>query len=226
MRIGDLTPLSTLDFPGELSAVVFCQGCPWRCRYCHNSHLLPAHGLESLDWDHLVVDFLARRRGLLDALVFSGGEPSIQKGLAQAIDQAVGLGFKVGLHTAGVAPERLARVLEQVDWVGLDVKALPEDYPAITGVAGSGRAGWRSLELALESGVALEVRTTWMPGIAEQAIEAITERVAGYGVRRFALQGCVPERARDARLRGQTPPQPSTALLENLAGRFEQLELR
>jgi len=225
MRIGGLTPLSTLDFPGELSAVVFCQGCPWRCRYCHNNHLLPARGPESLAWGDLV-DFLERRQGLLDAVVFSGGEPSIQNALARAVDQVAELGFKVGLHTAGVAPKRLARVLERIDWVGLDVKALPEDYPAITGVPGSGRAAWRSLALALESGVALEVRTTWMPGIAEQAIEAISERVAGYGVRRFALQACIAERARDVRLRGQAPPQPSAALLENLAGRFEQFELR
>jgi pyruvate formate lyase activating enzyme len=225
MRIGGLTPLSTLDFPGELSAVVFCQGCPWRCRYCQNGHLLSARGPRELEWSE-VLEFLGRRKGLLDAVVFSGGEPTVQKDLGRVIDQVAALGFKVGLHTAGTAPDRLDGILEKTDWIGLDIKALPDEYPAITGVAGSGEAAWKSLDLALKSGVSLEVRTTWMPGVTEQAIAALGERLATYGVRRFALQRCIPARARDASLHEQTPPQPSPALSQSLAGWFEQFSVR
>jgi pyruvate formate lyase activating enzyme len=225
MRIGGLSPLSTLDFPGELSAVVFCQGCPWRCRYCHNSHLQPARGANALGWGE-VMGFLDRRKGLLDAVVFSGGEPTIQKDLGQAVDEVAELGLKVGLHTAGVAPQRLARVLARVDWVGLDIKALPEDYSRITGAAGSGTAAWKSLRLALESGVPLEVRTTWMPGVSEQSIQALARRLSGYGVRRFSVQRCICERARDADLRMRRAPLPSPDLLDVLAGGFEHFELR
>ncbi|MBI3069525.1 MAG: 4Fe-4S cluster-binding domain-containing protein, partial [Betaproteobacteria bacterium] len=74
LRVGGLVPLTTTDYPGRLAAVVFCQGCPWRCGYCHNPHLLPARRTAPIAW-HAVRDFLERRRGLLDAVVFSGGEP-------------------------------------------------------------------------------------------------------------------------------------------------------
>ena len=83
LRIGGFTPFTTTDYPGQLAAVVFCQGCPWRCAYCHNPHLLPVEGPESHAWPDLL-RFLASRRGLLDAVVFSGGEPTLQGGLADA----------------------------------------------------------------------------------------------------------------------------------------------
>ena len=79
LRIGGLTPLSTTDYPGQLAAAVFCQGCPWRCGYCHNPHLIPATVKQGIDWVE-VMRFLERRRGLLDAVVFSGGEPTLQPG--------------------------------------------------------------------------------------------------------------------------------------------------
>ena len=84
LRVGGLVPLSTTDYPDHLSAVVFCQGCPWRCAYCHNPHLLPRRSDSEIAWPD-VLAFLDRRRGLLDAVVFSGGEPTLQRALPDAM---------------------------------------------------------------------------------------------------------------------------------------------
>jgi pyruvate formate lyase activating enzyme len=190
LRVGGLTPLTTIDYPGALAAVVYCQGCPWRCVYCHNTHLIPAHGDQAIPWG-AVLDLLQRRRALLDAVVFSGGEPTLQSGLGAAMGAVRDLGFKVGLHTAGPYPDRLRRVLHLVDWVGLDIKALPEDYPGVTAVPGSGERAWASLDLLLASGINLEVRTTPMPGRDGPAdLEALTRRLAQAGVRRHRIQTC------------------------------------
>ncbi|MEK7361688.1 MAG: anaerobic ribonucleoside-triphosphate reductase activating protein, partial [Pseudomonadota bacterium] len=134
LQIGGLTPLSATDYPGELAAVVYCQGCPWRCGYCHNPHLLPGRAPGAIAWSE-VLAFLGRRRGLLDAVVFSGGEPTAQPGLARAMRETKRLGYRIGLHSAGIYPRRFAEVLPLVDWVGFDAKA-PFDaaYERITGV--------------------------------------------------------------------------------------------
>jgi pyruvate formate lyase activating enzyme len=189
LRVGGLTPLTTLDFPGELAAVVYCQGCPYACAYCHNGHLIPARGEGAIPWS-AVVAFLAARRGLLDAVVFSGGEPTVQSALPAALGEVRAMGFKTGLHTAGPYPGRLARVLPLLDWVGLDIKALPEDYPEVTGVAGSGERAWESLGILLRAEVGLEVRTTPMPGWGPSRVEAIGRRLRALGVTDHRVQTC------------------------------------
>jgi pyruvate formate lyase activating enzyme len=190
LRVGGLTPLTTVDYPGELAAVVFCQGCPWRCRYCHNGHLLPPRAAELIPWAQ-VRAFLEARRGLLDAVVFSGGEPTLQPALGAAMTQARALGFKVGLHSSGAYPARIEALLPLLDWVGLDIKALPEHYPAITGVPGSGERAWASLRLLLAAGVPLQVRTTLMPGQDGPAqLATLPERLAALGVREHRIQSC------------------------------------
>ena len=122
LLIGGLLPFTTIDYPGCLAAVLFCQGCPWRCRYCHNRHLLPQKGGSALPWQD-VLALLERRQGLLDALVFSGGEATLQAALPEAMRRVRAMGFKVGLHTAGPYPERLRECLPLLDWVGMDLKA-------------------------------------------------------------------------------------------------------
>jgi len=171
-RVGGFVPLTTVDYPGELSAVVFAQGCPWRCRYCHNPDLLPARGNTQWCWQD-VMQTLVRRQGLLDAVVFSGGEPAMQATISEAIMQVKTLGFKIGLHTAGIYPKRLAGILPLIDWVGLDVKALPTDYPAITGVPDSGQAAWSSVTNVLASKVTHQFRITVHPQLTsrDQVIE-------------------------------------------------------
>ncbi|MFA0811148.1 anaerobic ribonucleoside-triphosphate reductase activating protein [Microbulbifer epialgicus] len=201
LRIGGFTPFTAIDFPGELAAVVFCQGCPWRCRYCHNSELLPARAPSAYDWDQILV-FLAGRRGLLDAVVFSGGEPTAQSTLETAIAQVRELGFKVGLHTAGIYPRRLRRLIPCLDWVGLDIKALPENYPAITGVEGSGMAPWQCVELLAEAETPLQVRLTRHPRLtSDDEVTQIRKNLRKYGINHLEVQRCNSEQALDQTLK-------------------------
>lgn len=146
-----------------------------------------------------VLDWLQRRTGLLDAVVFSGGEPTLDPALPQAMAAVRALGFAVGLHTAGIYPRALRAVLPQLDWVGLDVKALPEHYAAVTQVRDSGAPVAESLQALRESGVAYEVRTTLLPGLHDGAhVQALAQWLEARGVQHFALQqfratGCASE---------------------------------
>ncbi len=160
LPIGGITPLTTVDWPGQLAAVLFLRGCPWRCRYCHNQDLQRRSGF-SHPWQE-VRSFLASRQDLLDGVVFSGGEPLVQPGLADALREVRALGFATALHTGGDRPEGLARLLDEglLDWVGFDVKAPMADYDALTGCPGSGERAYRSLRALVSSGVPYELRTT------------------------------------------------------------------
>ena len=165
LAIGGLTAFTTVDYPDHLAAVVFCQGCPWRCQYCHNQHLQPRRsaGTTRWTWERLEA-FLNDRRGLLEAVVFSGGEPTVQAALPEAMQAVRAKGFLVGLHTAGIYPERLAAVLPLADWVGLDIKApFDERYDRVTGRPHSAARVERSLALVQASGVFYQLRTTIHP---------------------------------------------------------------
>jgi pyruvate formate lyase activating enzyme len=200
LHIGGFTPMTTLDYPGELAAVVFCQGCPWRCRYCHNSELIPRRSYTSIPWTE-ILGFLEQRRGLLDAVVFSGGEPTLQRALPDAIAQVKAQGYKVGLHTGGPYPERLQRILSLLDWVGLDIKALEENYAKVTGVKGSGAKAWTSARLLIDSGVAHDIRTTVHPTLTSRIEqERIRTRLHNLGTDRHRLQDCVVEHCLDPSL--------------------------
>jgi pyruvate formate lyase activating enzyme len=186
--VGGLTRFSTIDYPGQLSAVVFCQGCPWRCRYCHNPELLPRTGPGEIPWPD-VLGFLERRRSALDAVVFSGGEPTLQAELPAALRAVGELGFQRGLHSAGPFPDRLEEALRWVDWIGLDVKALPERYPGVTGVSDSGRAAWESVRIVLESGVSHQFRITIDPSLTgEEEAGVIRNRLEAMGAQEVRLQ--------------------------------------
>lgn len=227
LRVGGLTPLSTSDWPGKLAAVVFCQGCPWHCGYCHNPGLIPSRSDSEILWAD-VMSFLRRRQGLLDGVVFSGGEPTLQAGLPDAMREVRALGFKIGLHTGGMYPQRLAAVLPLVDWVGLDVKAPFADYARVTGVAGSGERAHAGLLEVVASGVAHEVRTTVHPALlADAEVVSLAHDLAAQGVKHFVIQafrsqGCADE----ALCQNATRGRPLRDVGEGLAGLFEDFSVR
>lgn len=218
--IGGLTPLTTIDFPGRLSAVVFCQGCPWRCGYCHNPELLPRRSDTRLHWDN-VMSFLERRQGLLDAVVFSGGEPTMHEGLFDALLDVKKMGFQVGLHTAGPYPSRLARLLPSLDWVGMDIKAPFGQYEKVTGIPGSGTKALESTKLILKSGVSCEFRTTLHPYLMEaDTLPQLARSLAALGVHQYVLQ---EQRSLGAR---ETQIEISNALVARVEPSFEQFNVR
>jgi pyruvate-formate lyase-activating enzyme len=209
LKAGGITPFTATDFPGQLAAVIFVQGCPWRCGYCHNPHLQTRTAESPIAWAD-VMALLRRRTGLVDAIVFSA------------------LGFKIGLHSGGTHPARLKQVLPLVDWIGLDIKANFDDYDAITRVRNSGAPALASLHAVLESGVSHECRSTIHPSLHSEAqIEQLARRLAGMGIRHYALQvfrptGCADENLNSARQAGF----PSAALIERITPLFESFTLR
>ena len=212
LAVAGLVPLSTCDWPDHLVATVFLQGCPWACTYCHNPDLLDPRAPGTVAWSQ-VWDLLARRSGLLDGVVFSGGEPTRQPALADAMREVREAGYGVGLHTSGAYPRRLAQVLPLVDWVGLDVKGPAARYAAVTGVGASADLAFASLRLVLEAGVALQVRTTVDPASLDDAdVAELSETLRGMGVRDHVLQemrttGVRPQYlAALRRLAARTPP--------------------
>jgi pyruvate formate lyase activating enzyme len=224
--VGGVTPFSTVDYPGELSAVIFCQGCPWHCGYCQNGHLLQRRPLEPVLWED-ILNFLERRRGLLGAVVFSGGEPTLQRGLADAIQQVRALGFKVGLHTAGAYPRRLADLFVCLDWVALDIKTTPARYDSLTGIPGSGARAWQSARSIIASGINHEFRTTVHPDLLPpSALRQLVRELRALGAKRYRLQRCVLERCQEPMLRRADRCCDFFSLGELIEGAFEDFSVR
>jgi pyruvate formate lyase activating enzyme len=186
-RFGGVVPFSSCDWPGKLAATVFLAGCPWRCGYCHNPHLLSRRSGER-NWPALQ-RLLAQRHGLLDGVVFSGGEPLAEPALPALIDAVREMGFKVGLHTGGGYPDRLAPLLDRLDWVGFDVKTMWSGYADITGIAGSGERARLSLARLVDAGIELEARSTLHPHWHnETTLAAMAEQLREAGVRHWVWQ--------------------------------------
>lgn len=225
LHIAGLVRMSTCDWPGQLAATVFCQGCSWDCPYCHNPGLRPSRGEEHVEWS-TVFDFLKSRAGLLDAVVFSGGEPTLQPSLPAAIEEVKRMGFRIGLHTAGVAPNRLAPLLPWLDWVGFDIKAPFDDYARITGAARSGEQALASLRLLLASGIDFEARTTVHPGLlSAEDLAAIKRNLLALGVRRYVLQRFRPDGVPPNRLLQFPKPAPQPLPADYAQG-FASFQLR
>lgn len=191
IQIAGVTPFTTIDYPGSLSAVLFCQGCPWRCGYCHNPQLQPLQkGL--LNWRG-ILSFLKERRGFLDAVVFSGGEPTMQKHLPEAVQDVKRMGYKVGLHTAGIIPGGLKQILPLIDWVGMDIKAPFEKYETITKVPRSGQAARQCAQAIIDAGVDYEFRTTFDSKIlSSEDLDQLSQQLVQMGAKCYALQRCRP----------------------------------
>jgi pyruvate formate lyase activating enzyme len=137
MRIGGLEKFTLADYDDHLSATVFTQGCNFRCPYCHNPELVDAHRFEPPIPEEDVLDFLARRRGQLDGVCISGGEPTLHADLPAFCRRVKALGYDVKLDTNGTNPDMLALLLRErlVDYVAMDYKAPLAKYGLMCGCA-------------------------------------------------------------------------------------------
>jgi pyruvate formate lyase activating enzyme len=227
--VGGFQPFTATDYPGKLAAVVFVQGCAWRCGYCHNPHLQPRTAAADPAWSD-IARLLQRRIGLIDAVVFSGGEPTTDAALGRAIGEVKSMGYAVGLHSAGIYPERLQEILPQLDWIGLDVKApFDERYDRVARAPGSGALALASARAVLSHQVEHEFRTTWHPALLDtDDLIQLAEHLAQMGVRRYALQSFRNEGCANASL--TTFPvatrRPGAALLNRLESLFEHFTWR
>ena len=188
IQIGGLVSFTTIDYPGKLSAVLFLVGCPLRCAYCSNPHLLDV-GPGEYDPDK-ILEWLRSRVGKLEAVVFSGGEALMQGDATISYMKRVReLGFAIGLHTNGFYPEMLMRAAEFVDWVGLDYKATREKYESLVGNGIAYDNMIKSLTFWQSTGKDFEVRITCDPRfISKSDLIAIVRDLHDRGVHTVAIQ--------------------------------------
>ena len=192
IQIGGLVSFTTIDYPGKLAAVLFLVGCPLRCAYCSNPHLIDV-GPGEYDPDK-ILEWLRTRIGKLEAVVFSGGEALMQGQVAIDYMRRVReMGFAIGLHTNGFYPENLASAAELVDWVGIDYKASKTNYEKLTGVNIAYDHLLKSLEVWAKTGKPAEVRVTVDPRyITPGDLREIAQDVSARGFRNFAVQKYIP----------------------------------
>jgi pyruvate formate lyase activating enzyme len=186
-----------VDFPGKLAATVFTGGCNLRCPFCHNALLVnrlaenpETHSVEE------VLDFLKKRRGLLDGVVLSGGEPLMQSGAAEFLEQVRSLGYAVKLDTNGCYPEGLEEILKRrlVDYVAMDIKNSREKYGITVGIPNFDVTPIeQSAALLKNSGIDYEFRTTVVKEFhTAQDIVSIGQWLAGsprYYLQQFVDSG-------------------------------------
>lgn len=186
MLIAGFQKTSFVDFPGKIAAVVFTPGCNMRCWYCHNRHILS--GEITLIDEGEVMDYLRKRRGMIDAVVISGGEPTLQKELRDFIGQVRELGYLVKLDTNGTNPHTLAGLMSDglLDYVAMDIKAPLSAYGTVTRTDDDMGAIRQSINLLINGSVEYEFRTTFAPGLTAEMIGELAGDIAG--AKRYYLQ--------------------------------------
>ena len=225
MRLAGLVPFSLQDYPGKASAVVFAIGCGLRCPYCHNPGLSGrAHHHHRISEDAFL-EFLGMRRGLLSGVVVTGGEPTDQEDLPDFLGRVRRLGFQVKLDTNGTRPFALAKLLSAglVDYVAMDLKDLPEEYPLWLGGCDP-EAIEASLGLLRQGAVPFELRTTVVaPRIDRERLRAMSRKV---GRSRWYLQAGRPVESPMGG--GWSPPDPSRlrSWAEEMRGEGVPVEVR
>jgi pyruvate formate lyase activating enzyme len=226
---------SLIEYPGKISTVVFTGGCNFRCPFCYNGDLVERpEELEDLPGD-AVLRFLKENPGLYQAVVVTGGEPTLRPRLPEFLGKVKALGLSAGLETNGTDPAMIGRLLEQdlVDYIAMDVKA-PLDREAYGRAAGlSGAAGEllervkRTLEILRSTAVQIELRCTVVPGLHEpEEILRLAEQLRGFPT--FLLQQFAPERALDPALRDRLPfsEEALGRLHRRIRGFFPRCEVR
>ena len=189
--VAGLQKLTLLDYPGQVACTLFTGGCNFRCPFCHNASLVrPERVLSAADETEEALSFLERRRGLLDAVVVSGGEPLLHEDLPELLRRVRAMGFRVKLDTNGSFPERLRAVVEEglVDCVAMDLKNAPDLYARTTGLKLLDIAAVeRSKSYLLEGRVDYEFRTTVVRGLhTAESLRAAARWIEG--ARAYYLQ--------------------------------------
>ncbi|MEA3339006.1 MAG: anaerobic ribonucleoside-triphosphate reductase activating protein [Chloroflexota bacterium] len=223
MEIKGWIKTSLIDYPEHIATVLFTGGCDFRCPMCHNADLVLRPGeLPTLPLEE-VWEFLSRRAGLVDGVVITGGEPTLQPDLPSFLRQARALELDIKLDTNGHNPDILESLLDEelVDYVAMDVKAPPAKYPRLAGRPDLDlQRVERSVALLRGSGVPCEFRTTIVPGLlTEEDVEEIARWIAG--AERYVLQQFRPLGALDPSLEKATPyPVERLQAMAERAGRW------
>ena len=204
MLIGGFQKCSMIDYPDKLSAIVFSQGCNFRCPYCHNPELvLPAKFNVSLKDDE-IIGFLKTRIGKLDGVVLTGGEVCLQKDLIQFAEKIKDLGFLIKLDTNGSKPDVVEKFLDKklVDYFAMDIKTSPKKYKDFFASKISFSSILASIKLIMNSGVEYEFRTTVVKSLlTNEDFIHIGETINGaerYYLQKFVVTKLLDENYRTA----------------------------
>jgi pyruvate formate lyase activating enzyme len=198
MKIGGLQRVSLIDFPGMISAVIFLQGCNFRCPYCHNPELVDPGLFGPCLTEKEVLDFLHTRVGKLDAVSITGGEPTIQSKLIPFIGQIKKMGFAVKIDTNGTQPQIIKALLTEnlLDYIAMDIKAPLEKYDEIVNAPVNTDLIKESIRLIIKSKIPHEFRTTVVQSLLdEKDIVSIAKLISGAG--NYVLQNFTPTKTLD-----------------------------
>lgn len=186
---------SLIEYPGKISSVIFIGGCNLRCPYCHNLDLvLPelVNKTPDIPEDDIIKE-LIKRKGFIDGLAITGGEPLLPAGILPFIKRVKDeVGLEVKIDTNGTFPGKLKEVLPHVDYISMDIKTSPEKYPLATG----GKAKFKDVEASIEiikSAEYYEFRTTMVPNVVDKEdLRQICETIKP--VKKYALQRFRPQK--------------------------------
>jgi pyruvate formate lyase activating enzyme len=187
MKIGGLQKTSLLDYPDTLSTIVWTVGCNFRCPFCYNKDIV--EGNVNLISEEEVLSFLNKRKGMLEGLVVTGGEPLMQKGLDVFLEKVKKLDYLVKVDTNGMYPEYLQKLIDKklVDYIAMDIKAPKNKYDKLSGVKTDIKKIEKSIDIIRNSKLDYEFRTTFIPYLlTKQDIIEISKWLKGS--KRFYLQ--------------------------------------
>jgi pyruvate formate lyase activating enzyme len=162
MKIGGLQKVSLNDYPGKICATVFTQGCNFRCPYCHNPELVDPSQYGPVIPEEEVISFLDKRRGKLEGVTVTGGEPTLQQDLETFLRELKNMRYLIKIDTNGSNPDILSTLIDRhlIDYIAMDIKGPLKRYEQITAVKGEMSLIKRSIQLVMTSGIEYEFRTT------------------------------------------------------------------
>ena len=225
MKIAGIQKNSFVDFPGKVSAVLFTPGCNMNCFYCHNRSLVSLSQNEDVVEIDEVIQLLAKRKGFLDAVVVSGGEPTLQKGLGRFLEKLKGIGYRVKLDTNGTNPQVIENLIGNnlVDYIAMDIKAPFERYREVCCTDVDIESIKRSISIIMEGRTSYEFRTTVAPGIGVEDIFNIAGEIKG--ARMYVLQNYRSVNA-NVELRKRLSPEMILRAAGKIKGIVDRVETR
>lgn len=181
---------SMIDYPGFTSTVLFTGNCNFKCDYCYNKSL---KGSCDMDFQKTILPKLIQRKDFVDHVILSGGEPTVYADFEEMVDVLYKNGFHIGVHTNGSNPDKIERVLEKIEYLGIDIKTVFEKYNVVTGIVTNVENVKKTIKLAINSGKQYELRTTLFPrDVSMEDVITIAKWLKEEGANKYHLQQFYP----------------------------------